>query len=41
MLPFSKMIHTWRGRDQIVDGFLGGVVDTLFEAGSHVFEVQY
>lgn len=28
----------WRGRDHIVDGFLGGVVGKLFEAGSHVFE---
>lgn len=28
----------WRGRDQIVEGFLGGVVGALFESGSHVFE---
>lgn len=28
----------WNGRDLIVDGFLGGVIETLFEAGSHLFE---
>jgi hypothetical protein len=28
----------WQGRAGIVDDFLGGVVGTLFEAGSHVFE---
>ena len=30
----------WRGRDRIVDDFLGGVVGALFEAGSHVFEFR-
>jgi ketosteroid isomerase-like protein len=28
----------WQGRDEIINGFLGGVVGKLFEAGSHVFE---
>ncbi len=28
----------WRGRDQIVDEFLGGLVGALFDTGSHVFE---
>jgi len=27
----------WRGRDQIVDDFLGGAVGALFQTGSHVF----
>jgi hypothetical protein len=28
------------GRDEIINGFLGGVVGKLFEAGSHVFEFR-